>query len=108
MDYGRRRLVALHLATQPRVDSQGLRQLSLHEAWGVPSPDPAVSVVDQASRSAVARVWTLLADFCSVGILPRGWQTVPEAAHPFLVRFSGPPGAGDKVAVVPAPVDLAA
>ena len=108
MDYGRRRLTALHLAAQPQQDRQGFRQLSLFEAWGVQAPAPAVSAVEQASRSAVARLWALLADFSSVGMLPRGWQTLPTADHPFLVRVPGPVGGEDRVALVPPPVDLAA
>ena len=106
MDYGRRRLVALHLAAQPQRDSQGLTQLSLYDAWGRAAPAPAQSIVDQAGRSAVARFWALVADFASVRILPRGGQSIPEAGHPFLVRVTGG-GAEfeDRLELVPPPVD---
>jgi hypothetical protein len=107
MDYGRRRMVAEHLAAQPPgADSQGLRQLSLFEAWGLDAPAPAVSAAEVAGRSAVARFWALLADFCSVGLLPRGAQSVPLDGHPFLVRVEGPAGVGDRLVLVPLPEGL--
>ena len=111
MDYGRRRMVAQHLAVQQQPaqrDSQGLRQLTLFQVFRAPAPAPAVSVVDLAGRSAVARLWTLLADFASVGILPRGGQSVPTSDHPFLVRVEGPGGVGGRLVLVPAPEDAAA
>ena len=110
MDYGRRRLVAQHLRAQPQPTSPGgLRQLTLFQAFGLPDPAPPVSAVEVASRGAVARFWTLLADFSSVGLLPRGGQSVPTSHHPFLVRVDVlPDGGGGRLALVPGPVDASA
>jgi hypothetical protein len=63
MEHGRLRYIALHVAAQPQIDSQGLRQLSIVEALHTDPPQPSVPVLEQASCSAVARLSTMdLAD----------------------------------------------
>lgn len=108
MDYGRRKLTAMHLASQPIRDSQGRRQQSLHEAWHLPQPDPAGTVVERAGRAAVARFWSMLADFASVQTAPASWAQLPTAGHPFLVRDgSGGAGAAVRVRIVVPPPSAA-
>ena len=100
MDLGRRKLVAMHCASLPVHDAQGLRQVTLHEAWGLPAPrGAAVPPVQRAGRWAVAKFWSLLSDFASLRRLPAGWGTVPLGDHPFLVRCAGGDGQDDFVEV---------
>jgi hypothetical protein len=110
INYGRRQMVAEHLRAQPQPASQGgLRQLTLFQALELPDPAPPVSAVEVASRSAVARFRTLLANFSSFGLLPRGEQSVPTTHHPILVRVDVlPDGGGGRLALVPGPVDASA
>ena len=41
-------------------------------------------MVAAASQHAVARFWTLLQDFCSLGCAPVSWQSEVQPPHPFL------------------------
>jgi hypothetical protein len=45
-------------------------------------PGPALALA--LSRSAVARFWELLADFCAVRAAPPAWQPHLGPAHPFF------------------------
>lgn len=97
--------MALHLEAQPQPDSQGLVQLFLFEAWGLEAPEPELSIVDRASRRAVACFWALLADLSSVGLLPRAGESVLLLGHAFLVCVEGPVGVGDRLELVPPSAD---
>ena len=97
MDMGRRALVALHMGREEerrreearRQQGGGGRQQSLHEAWGlpVPAPPPGPPLVPEAARKAKARFWALMADFAELQQDHKSWASLPEAGHPFLVRF---------------------
>ena len=38
----------------------------------------------QLAARAVARLWELLQDLCSLGVAPTDWSAVVPANHPFL------------------------
>jgi hypothetical protein len=66
MDSGRRLMVS-----QPmEPDSQ------------LPPAGPGLATV--AGRHAVARLWDLLQDFCTLGAAPASWRAAVSAQHPFL------------------------
>ena len=65
MDGGRRMMVARSMAAPPDTP-----------------PDPALPAA--AARHAVARLWILLEDFCSVGTAPFSWRAEVPPTHPLL------------------------
>ena len=107
MDMGRRALVAMHMGREEerrraegrRQQGGGGRQLSLHEAWGLPAPLPPAlpPLVPLAAGKAKARFWSLLADFAELGQDAKPWRSLAEAGHPYLVRS----GKGVRVVVPP-------
>ena len=64
MDGGRRQMTARQLAT--------------------PATAAGPELAAAASRHAVARLWELLQDFCSVGAAPASWRGEVPPDHPFL------------------------
>ena len=68
MDGGRRQMTARQLAT--------------------PATAAGPELAAAASRHAVARLWDLLQDFCSVGAAPASWRGEVPPDHPFQVVAS--------------------
>jgi hypothetical protein len=92
VDYGRRRMWALHLAASHNPHTHpGLRQLTMFEAWDIPEPHPHLTPVQRASQAAVASFWRSLHSFVHFHKTPSApgrplWPS-PEhlrASHPFL------------------------
>ena len=81
MDHGRRRMHAMQ-----------------HSAA---DPPPAASIVATCSRSAVARFWSLLADFAALRCAPAVWHVHCPPDHPFLFFDEA---AGRFTVVHPAPL----
>ena len=78
MDGGRRQLAARLLQARQAADGPSS---SRHPP--PPPPTPA-QLVPAAQRHAVARLWDLLQDLCTVGTAPAAWQQQLPAEHPFI------------------------
>jgi hypothetical protein len=105
MDHGRRAMIALRMEraeeegrerARQRQRGRGRGQMSLHQAWGLPEPDPAAvapaalpDLPALAGQKAVARFWSLLTDFAELPQDHESWDSLPSARHPFLVRTAG-------------------
>jgi hypothetical protein len=85
-----------------------LRQVTLHEALGVPDPRPPppavagvpVAPVVRAARDAVVRTLAGVRDFVEVGLVPATWRAAPDLGpgHPFLgMRRTRQADGGDEV-----------
>ena len=60
------------------------RRLMKSRQLATPPAPAGPELAAAASRSAVARLWDLLQDFCSVGAAPASWQQQVPLTHPFL------------------------
>ena len=87
MHFGRKVLYAKSRAAEEARAAGAPRQITIEESWGLEEPRPAVSVVQQSQRRAVAEFWALLQDFASMHDEGEGsWQGGKDLAarHPFL------------------------
>ena len=60
------------------------RKVMVARLLGEPPAAPSQQLATRAAARAVARLWELLQDFCSLGVAPADWSAVVPAAHPFL------------------------
>ena len=49
---------------------------------GAPPAAPGQQLAGRAAAQAVARLWELLQDFCSLGVAPADWSAVVPVDHP--------------------------
>ena len=75
MDSGRRQVVARRLAAQ--------RQQPAGQQAPAP-PEAGAQLTTAAANHAVARLWDLLQEFCTLGAAPAAWREALPAAHPFV------------------------
>ena len=73
---------AVCLAAVAAMDSG--RRLMKRRQLATPPAPAGPELEAAASRSAVARLWDLLQDFCSVGAAPASWQQQVPPTHPFM------------------------
>ena len=68
------------------VDSTHVTHTHTHVDGELATPATAAGpeLAAAASRHAVARLWDLLQDFCSVGAAPASWRGEVPPDHPFL------------------------
>jgi hypothetical protein len=82
MHSGRKNLIRLHLHQQQLVPP-GQTLITTYFPVTIGAPPP--SVMQRATRWAVAWFWCLLQDFASIhSDIPKGWGAGPPATHPFL------------------------
>ena len=60
------------------------RKVMVARLLGEPPAAPGQQLAARAAARAVARLWELLQDFCSLGVAPADWSAVVPANHPFL------------------------
>ena len=73
---------AVCLAAVAAMD--GGRRLMKARQLATPAAPAGPELAAAASRHAVARLWDLLQDFCSVGAAPASWRGAVPPDHPFL------------------------
>ena len=91
MHYGRKNLIRLHLG---REELRGAGQTLITSFFPHISGPSQPTVLQCATRGAVAWFWVLLQDFAFLNpTIPRGWGNGPPADHPFLATDAASPQA---------------
>jgi hypothetical protein len=83
MSFGRKALWALHYEEVGQSPVDGAQTLITDHFQVVVGGRPTVSIVQRASRRAVAWFWCLLQDFVALQDVPLSWGDVPSS-HPFV------------------------